>query len=125
MEEIAVNWEESIAYCNHVKNQLNQRIQILDESLANLRSIDESKQCKEYVKFYETFQEAYDLYFFWYLGHYIRSDHYYKQPTVPKKHTKLLNPYHLIQYQKSSISKHYVEGKDFWKHCISYLLKAL
>ena len=41
MAEIAVNWVESIAYCNGVFNQLNNRLEILENSLAELNLCEE------------------------------------------------------------------------------------
>ena len=126
MAKIVVNWEESIAYCNHVLKQLNNRVETLQNSLAELKSCEEKLQLQKYEEFYNSFQEAYDLYFFWYVGHFLRNEHHHKQLTVTKEHVALLVPYKVYRYRTpTSLDKEFVDGTVFWKHCISYLLKAL
>jgi hypothetical protein len=89
------------------------------------KEFNEVQQLKKYEDFYNAFQEAYDLYFFWYLGHFLRSNHYDKKQTVLDKNKKLLQTYSIYQYKKDSLEKEIVRGNNYWKHCISYLLAAL
>jgi len=126
MAKFVVNWEESIAYCKHVLKQLNNRLEILQNSLEELNRCEEKSQLQKYEEFYNSFQEAYDLYFFWYVGHFLRNEHHHKQLTVPKEHVPLLDGYKIFRYRTpTSFDKDFVDGTEYWKHCISYLLKAL
>ena len=123
------NWSSSVDYCGHVLEQLEQRVRFLNDTLQELedqiKEFNEVQQLKKYEDFYNAFQEAYDLYFFWYLGHFLRSNHYDKKQTVLDKNKKLLQTYSIYQYKKDSLEKEIVRGNNYWKHCISYLLAAL
>lgn len=93
VEKIVVNWVESIACCNYVMIELKEKVRMLEESLDDILKTNDTKQLKKFEEFYASFQEAYDLYFFLYLGHFLRTEHHYKQPTVSKNHMKLLKLY--------------------------------
>jgi hypothetical protein len=122
---IVEDWNKSLSYNNYVLKQLNDRMELLNSLLNNVILIDDQQQLKKYEEFYHSFQEASDLYNFWYLGHFVRSEHYYKQPTVDVKHKRMFLSYRIYQYKKSSIEKIYVEGTQYWLHCICYLSQAL
>lgn len=125
--DIVENWDVSIMYCNYVMSQLEQKVKCLNDSMMELEgmimegSSNEAQQLKKYEEFYNSFQEAYDLYFFLYLGHFLRSNHYDKKQTVLENHKNLLASYSIYQYKKASLDKHIVDGNNYWKHCISYL----
>jgi len=62
--DIVENWvDESIAYCNYVMSQLEQKVKSLNDSLRELERMiegsNESQQLKKYEEFYNSFQEAY------------------------------------------------------------------
>jgi len=77
MSLVVDNWNDSIALCKHVLMELTDKVNVL-KSLLDV--FNESQQIlKKYEEFYNSFQEAYDLYFFLYLGHFLRTEHYHKQ----------------------------------------------
>ena len=51
--KVVVNWEESIAYCNHVLKQLNNRLEILQNSLEELNRCEEKSQLQKYEEYYK------------------------------------------------------------------------
>jgi hypothetical protein len=123
---IVEDWNKSLSYNEYVLKQLNDRIALLNILLNDIL-VDprDQQQLKKYEEFYHSFQEACDLYHFWYLGHFVRSEHYYKQPTVDVKHNKMFLSYSIYQYKKTSLEKIYVAGTKYWLHCICYLTHAL
>ena len=108
-EKIVVNWVESIANCNYVMMELKEKVRMLEESLDDILITNDTKQLKKFEEFYASFQEAYDLYFFLYLGHFLRTEHHCKQPTVSKNHMKLLKSYTIYQYKKASLERQFVD----------------
>ena len=101
--DIVGNWDESVAYCDYAMSQLEQKVKSLSSSLEELEEMvkesneSNNQQLKKYEEFYHSFQEAYDnMYFFVYLGHFLRSNHYDKKQTVLENHKKLLVPYYSI-----------------------------
>jgi len=128
MSLVVDNWKDSIALCQHVLNELTDKVNVLKSSLDFFNESQQTlQQLKRYEEFYNSFQEAYDLYFFLYLGHFLRTEHYHKQKneTITDKTIKGLAPYEVFQYEKGKLNKIYSEGSKYWKHCISYLLLAL
>jgi hypothetical protein len=85
----------SIEHCTYALNVLEQRIELLDSLLGKINNNNKQKEqlfkCKE---FYHKFQECYDLYFFVYLGHFIRKEHYQNQKSV---HYKALREYCILR----------------------------
>ena len=114
---------ESIQLCKYAVFELGKKVQVLNDSLdsiSNLSNDNTKQQLDECKLFYVQFQEAYDLYFFIYLGQFIRSSHYAEQPYV--KHEGL-KTYHVMQINPMDPGKKTYDKKDyFWKHNVSYLL---
>ena len=129
MSVVVDNWSNSIALCKHVLKELTDKVNVLKSSLDYFNeSHSQSLQLKKIEEFYNSFQEAYDLYFFLYLGHFLRTEHYHKQKNeiiTDKTFLKGLAPYEVFQYEKGKLNKIYNEGTKYWKHCISCLLLAL
>ena len=63
--------------------------------------------------FYNDFQETYYLYFFTYLRHFLRDEHYFQEKFI---RTRVLQKYSFLSEKKEIITREY-----FWIHCASYL----
>jgi hypothetical protein len=120
------NWGSSIALCQHLLIVFEKKVRLLQLTVDHFND-DSMQPFKKYEDFYNSFQEAYDLYFFLYLGHFLRAEHYHRQKneTLNDNNFKALHPYKVYQYQKGKLTKILSEGNKFWKHCISYLVEAL
>ena len=122
---VVENWGSSIALCTQLLIVLEKKVTLLRLTVDQFN--DSIQPLKKYEEFYNSFQEAYDLYFFVYLGHFLRTEHYHRQKNeiLNDNNFKVLYPYEVYQYQTGKLNKIYSKGTKYWKHCISYLVEAL
>jgi hypothetical protein len=106
---------EAIAYCKYALDILKQRIDALNNTLidvfSNIKKESDDSLFQKCKRFYKDFQESYDLYFFAYLGHWIREIHFNNQQWVRYKSLK-----------EYSVLRNGNDNKDYaWDCSASYL----
>jgi hypothetical protein len=105
-----IDYSESIAKLEYALDIMAVRIESLRSSA---KKINEEPTLISCQNFYNDFQETYDLYFFTYLGHFLRTEHCFKE--------KHIRPRELEKYLFFNDKKEIVQRDYFWNHCASWL----
>jgi len=112
MSRNRIDCSESIEYLQHALGVMETMITLLENSVRELIATEPTLNSIQRI--YSEFQEVYDLYFFTYLGHFLRKDHHQQQAYIRNK--KLVD-YKVMQCNnKPEITQNY-----FWEHCATYL----
>jgi len=95
---------------------LVERVDSLQNALEEMKQFKPTELFAKSQHFYYDFQESYDLYFFIYLGHFLRHSHYATQPY--KRNPKNMVNYYVMKAKNPKPVQH----DYFWSHCVTYLL---
>lgn len=106
----------SIDICKYALKILVQRVDSLQDQVNQMTHMKSTELFNQSQHFYFDFQETYDLYFFIYLGHFLRHSHH---ATQPFKRIKSMVKYYVLKPKSSQPVQH----DYFWSHCVSSLLE--